>query len=223
MDYLLLAILLFFCVKGFLKGFLSMLVSLFGIAGVVALTLVLCNSMQDFFVQKFSGVVSSIIERSLDGKIDGTFSDVEVLINQLQQSNLNSIFIFVLTSILKNVAIEGQLSFSQILSPILAKYLIKFISFAIIFIVLYVGIRIIVKILNKIVKKIGISYFNRFLGMILGAIKGLIFCTIIYLILTSIASLGLNNGLTQFVQMGSVSGYIYNNYLTYLLSLIYHF
>ena len=221
MDFVLLAILAFYFVRGCLKGFVSMLFSLVG-AFFVA---IISWKLTQFFLpsaQNFAGgAVFDTLRNLFDGILPGTFSNLEEFQAALSISKVGVLFSLFATRLLGNITFDGSLTAGQILAPTLSKILISLFTFLLIFLLLEIFLKFLRAFLNKIIKKCGLSMGNRILGGIVGLLKGALVFGIVFAALSISANVLLNEGLLQFVKSGTVSNFLYTNLLTKILNLIY--
>ncbi len=148
--------------------------------------------------------------------VPGEFSSIDELVN-----SLGGVF-SVLSIILEDISFDGVLSCGHIVGPTLARLTINILLFLILFFLLHFLIKIFSLLINKMINFAGLSFANRMLGLVLGLLKGAVVFAIIFLCLSTLASLNLSEGLTNFVQSGFLSNFIYENYITKIFSFIYH-
>ncbi len=148
--------------------------------------------------------------------VPGEFSSIDELVN-----SLGGVF-SVLSIILEDISFDGVLSCGHIVGPTLARLTINILLFLILFFLLHFLIKIFSLLINKMINFAGLSFANRMLGLVLGLLKGTVVFAIIFLCLSTLASLNLSEGLTNFVQSGFLSNFIYENYITKIFSFIYH-
>ena len=148
--------------------------------------------------------------------VPGEFSSIDELGN-----SLGGVF-SVLSIILEDISFDGVLSCGHIVGPTLARLTINILLFLILFFLLHFLIKIFSLLINKMINFAGLSFANRMLGLVLGLLKGTVVFAIIFLCLSTLASLNLSEGLTNFVQSGFFSNFIYENYITKIFSSIYH-
>lgn len=162
----------------------------------------------DFFNNFYVNIFNNLVP--------GEFSSVGELLNSLGG------VLSVLTIILEDISFEGVLSCGQIVGPTLARLTINILLFLILFFLLHFLIKLLSLLLNKMINLAGLTFANRLMGFILGLLKGAVVFAIIFLCLSTLASLNLSDGLTNFVQSGFLSNYIYENYISKIFSFIYH-
>lgn len=148
--------------------------------------------------------------------VPGEFSSIDELVN-----SLGGVF-SVLSIILEDISFDGVLSCGHIVGPTLARLTINILLFLILFFLLHFLIKIFSLLINKMINFAGLSFANRMLGLVLGLLKGTVVFAIIFLCLSTLASLNLSEGLTNFVQSGFLSNFIYEKYITKIFSFIYH-
>ncbi len=220
MDYLFLTILGLYGVKGFLKGFVRMLLSLFSVVIVAILAymivLKLSNGQILFGIYDY---FNSIFKDIFNNLIPGQFSNIDDLIVAIGSSNV--IITPIIKLVLKGVYMDGNMTAGEILAPNLAMLVYKIILFVIVFLLLSVIVKLLNLVVNLIIKKTGLSLANRTVGLILGLLKGIIISSILYLILSTLASLNISEELTNFMNMGAISNYIYQNFVVNIFEFVY--
>lgn len=221
MDWVLLAVVGLFGLKGFFKGFLSMFFSLVGTFVIVVLSYGLCAQFEPIVDKWIGQGILNTLKVVLDGAISGQFSDVSSLQVAISSSKYALLFHFLLYKVLGNLTIDGTMSAGQILAPTITAILVKVIAFTLLFVVMYVILRLVVFFLNKIIKKCGMKTGNRIFGGVLGVAKGLVMFGVIYFVLSTLANLLMNETLLTFVQNGVVSKFLYDQLILKMLNLIY--
>lgn len=169
--------------------------------------------LQDFFQNLFTNL--------LNGLASGTFSNKEELMTTLESLSGNLVLISILKLLVSSISIQGELTLGGVFSPILSNIAYRLVVFLIVFILILFLTRIIGYLLNFAIKKTGLSPVNRFLGLFLGFLKGLVISSIVFIILSTLASFNLSEGLTSFVNSGYVSKYIYENHIIKLFEGVY--
>lgn len=219
MDYLLLAICAFYSVKGFVRGFVKMLLSFVGVFLIAIISFKIASNIENLFgLQDF---FQNLFTNLLNGLANETFSSKEELMTTLESLSGNFVLISILKLLVSSISIQGELTLGGVFSPILSNIAYRLVVFLIIFILILFLIRIIGYLLNFAIKKTGLSPVNRFLGLFLGFLKGLVISSIVFIILSTLASFNLSEGLTSFVNSGYVSKYIYENHIIKLFEGVY--
>lgn len=210
-------VLSFYSLKGYLKGAVKMFLSIVGTTFIIFLAYFLAK---DLMINFENGVIFDFFNNfyvNLFNKlVPGEFSSIDELVN-----SLGGVF-SVLSIILEDISFDGVLSCGHIVGPTLARLTINILLFLILFFLLHFLIKIFSLLINKMINFAGLSFANRMLGLVLGLLKGTVVFAIIFLCLSTLASLNLSEGLTNFVQSGFFSNFIYENYITKIFSFIYH-
>lgn len=221
MDFLLFGILAFYFVRGCFKGFVGMLFSLLGTFVAVCVAYFVCGSL-GASVEKFLGAsINASLTQILNGAVPGTFTELSALQAAVSQSKYAMIFNLILSRVIGNLTINGQMSAGQILAPTLTNLIVKVLTFAVVFVCVFILLKIVAKIINKLLKRLGMGFGNRILGGVLGAVKGLVLFGILFFVLSSAANLFLSAPLLKFVQSGAVSNWLYSNVIKLMFNLIY--
>ena len=199
-----------------------MFFSLVGTIGIVFLSYWLAGKITPSFVGgNIYNILYNAIESFFDGLITGEFGSIDELLSNLP-NNLNMATLIVINILSQNITFEGELTCGEIFAPILSKIIVKIILFIGIFIIIKIIYRLLFAILNMITKKCGLTMFNRILGFLLGFVKGFVYCSLIFIILSALSSLNISSNLTNFVESGIISSYIYEHFITDIFNLI-HF
>lgn len=208
MDYIFFAIIGFYFCKGFIKGFVSTLLSLISIFVVAVMAWKLVGVCLPYIQEVVQQPISNFISELLDGAIAGEFSSMEEFERVIANSKF-SVFL-IIKNLIGEIYFEGALTAGQILSPSLGLLATKVIAFVVLFFMLSLIVRIVKILLKKIVKVCGLSVGDRVLGGVLGIAKGLIVFLILFSIMASISNVILNEGFNNFLQGGQVSNMVYN-------------
>lgn len=215
MDYIFFAVIgLYFC-KGFIKGFVSTLLSLISVFVVAVVAWKLMEVCLPYVQTVVQEPVSNFISKLLDGAISGEFSTLEEFENAIANSGL-SVFM-IIKSLLGDIYFEGTLTAGQILSPSISLFATKIITFVILFFMLSLVVRIAKILLRKIVKVCGLSFGDRLLGGVIGVLKGLVLFLILFSILTAVANVILNESFNSFLQGGQISNFVYNWIMQFII------
>lgn len=218
MDYILLAICLFYFLKGYFKGLIGMLFSIVGTFGILVISFQLSKMLLPQAEGIFGENLTVALSNFFDKIIGGEFSSVDELAGQLANSKILSFFI---SKILGDVTFDGTLSAGQILAPSASVIVLKVCTFVVIFVGLYLILKILRIFTSKLIKKCGLSFQNRIFGGFVGLLKGLVIFGVVFFVLSALSDLLLSEGLSNFVNGGAVSGFIYNNIITKMLTLFY--
>ncbi len=213
------AICAFYSIKGFVRGFVKMLLSFVGVFLIAIISFKIASNIENLFgLQDF---FQNLFTNLLNGLASGTFSNKEELMTTLESLSGNLVLISILKLLVSSISIQGELTLGGVFSPILSNIAYRLVVFLIVFILILFLTRIIGYLLNFAIKKTGLSPVNRFLGLFLGFLKGLVISSIVFIILSTLASFNLSEGLTSFVNSGYVSKYIYENHIIKLFEGVY--
>ena len=219
MDWLLLAVVTFYFLKGCWRGFAEILFSILSTVFIFVLSYKLCQPFGEFFegLQIFD--FQNFITNVLNGFFDQNFSSAEQLATAINSSSF--FFKLFLSTIVKNISFDGQLSAGEVLSPIINSLFFKVVAF----LMIYVGAKTILVFIKtialKAMKKTKLVVGNRILGGAFGVIQGLAVFIVFYVIMLACANAFLNEKLLQFCQSGAVSNFIYNNFTEKIINLFY--
>ncbi len=216
MDLLLFSILLFFTVKGTIKGFVSTIIAFVGTAFIAVLAWNLCPLLANLLQNWLN--LDTAIKNIIDSKIPGTFSSMEELKAAISEFGL---FYSILFGLAGNIYFEGEQTAGQILAPSLNVFACKIISFVIIFVALAIVLKILKFLLSKLIKVLGLSFGNRILGGIVGLAEGVVIFGVIFFVISMIANALLNETLLAFVESGNVSRWLYDNIIIKIIKLIF--
>lgn len=221
MDFLIIALILVYAFLGFYKGALKMLVSLFSAVLIFLLSyyvsIALANSLQGSTIYQS---VYDFLQNIFDNMLPGEFESMsEVLAGVGSMSN--AILRLVFQTVLKNITFEGSLSFGEIITPTFTLIFFKVILFIFCFILLSIAFKIISFLLKKSIESVGLGKINRVAGFLLGGLKGFVVSMVVFIFLSFLSSLGINSGLTSFVEDGVISSYLYNQYFLKIFELFY--
>ncbi len=205
-DIVLLVITSFFFLRGFFKGFLSTLFSVFGVALIAFLSWKLSEVFGNLLSNWLN--LSKSFENLINSKISGTFNSVEELESAV--SNLGILYSFLL-KLLGDISFAGELTAGEILSPKLSLLSCRLIGFLICFVLLSVALKIILLLLNKFVADFGLGLSNRVVGAVLGGVEGILISMLIFFVLSALGNFLLNEKLLEFVRQGAVSNWLYQN------------
>ena len=198
-----------------------MFLSLFGITFVILLSFLISKNVDNLF--GLCDTLKAFFKKMFDGLSVEKFENGEDVFNAVNNLKLNFIFTAVLKSILKNVTFSSGATLGQIFSPTLSVVTYRILLFGISFVFLLVFIKLIEVSLSFIIKKTGLSPVNRFLGLLFGIFKGMIASSVVFLVLSTIASAGLSENLTNFINHSYLSNYLYENYIISIFNSLYSF
>lgn len=221
MDWILFAFCGFYFIKGYFKGFISMVFSLVGTFAMFVIVWKLTAFFSSYAQSWFGDGIYGMLKSGIDEIVSGEFTSMEDFRTALMQTSYGSLFGLFLTNLIGDVSFDGSLTAGQILAPSLSELLIKVVAFLIVFLILMFLFKILKFLLNKTIKMLGFQSGNKILGGLVGAIKGLILFGIIYVVLVAISNFTLNEGLLSFVQSGAVSQFLYDNLIIKIINLFY--
>ena len=221
MDFLIIALILVYAFLGFYKGALKMLVSLFSAVLLFLLSyyvsIALANSLQGSTIyQSVYDFLQNIFDNMLPGEFE-SMSEVLAVVGSMSNAILRLVF----QTVLKNITFEGSLSFGEIITPTFTLIFFKVILFIFCFILLSIAFKIISFLLKKSIESVGLGKINRVAGFLLGGLKGFVVSMVVFIFLSFLSSLGINSGLTSFVEDGVISSYLYNQYFLKIFELFY--
>ena len=221
MDFLIIALILVYAFLGFYKGALKMLVSLFSAVLLFLLSyyvsIALANSLQGSTIYQS---VYDFLQNIFDNMLPGEFESMsEVLAGVGSMSNV--ILRLVFQTVLNTITFEGSLSFGEIITPTFTLIFFKVILFIFCFILLSIAFKIISFLLKKSIESVRLGKINRVAGFLLGGLKGFVVSMVVFIFLSFLSSLGINSGLTSFVEDGVISSYLYNQYFLKIFELFY--
>lgn len=221
MDYILLVIALFYFFRGFFKGFVSMLFSLLGTIFVIVLSWTLCDVLMPTIQNWIGEDVQNFVSNALNSAIPGEFENWSKLSETITQSRFGIVLSFLIEKLVGDISFEGTLTAGQILGASLSNVLLKVITFVLLFLILFLILKILRLVLNSIIKSFGLTFVNRFFGGVIGLAKGLVVFGVLFFVLTTFASLFLNESLMNFVEGGVVSNFLYENIILKFVEMLY--
>lgn len=220
-DILAIVLILIYASVGFYKGALRMLFSIFRLTLLLILSYYLAGVLCENLVGSSLYLhLADIIENLCDNLVPGEFSSMSEVLEGVGLLS-NGVLRIILEMILKDITFDGVMSFGELVAPSITKIVLKVILFIIIFFVFSVLFKIINYFIKKSTKVLGIGKLNRVAGFLLGGLKGIVVAMVIFIVLSTLASLGLSEGLTNFVENGTLSSYLYNNYFLSIFNLFY--
>ncbi|MDE6583126.1 MAG: CvpA family protein [Clostridia bacterium] len=220
MDIILLAICVFYLVKGYIKGLVSMLFSLFGVVFIFVLAWKLSDFCLPYFKNWFD--FSSGLSNVLDQFLPGQFANIFELEQAVSQSHFGVIFAPIFSKLFLDITFDGNLTAGQILAKPLNSLCIKLLAFVALFVTFVILLKLLRFLFNRIVKFCGLGFCNRIFGSLVGLCKGIVFFGICYFVLLTLSNLFLNETLLTFVKSGQVSNFVYENIVDFLFSIFYN-
>lgn len=220
MDWILFAVCGFYFIRGYLKGFVSMLFSLFGVIAVVFISIKLTDMFYSNVYEMIGDGIEETIKSGFDSAIAGTFSDIEMLKNAISDSNFKT-FLFFLNFLVKDISFEGSLSAGQILAPSISVLITKIITFVVVFLVLMLVLKLFKVVFSKLTNFCGLGVGNKLAGGLVGLIKGIFVFGTVYVTLSLLSNFMLNDSLLNFVKSGAISNYIYEHCIKIIINTFY--
>ena len=172
MDWILFAVCGFYFIRGYLKGFVSMLFSLMGVIAVVFISIKLTDMFYSNVYEMIGDGIEETIKSGFDSAIAGTFSDIEMLKNAISDSNFKT-FLFFLNFLVKDISFEGSLSAGQILAPSISVLITKIITFVVVFLVLMLVLKLFKVVFSKLTNFCGLGVGNKLAGGLVGLVNGI--------------------------------------------------
>lgn len=206
MDYLFVFIVSISTLRGFFKGFWSIIFKLIALATSILFASKFYLSVSVWLSSKdyLTGPILNFLSKPLRLLLPGSFSSTEQIAQKIKQDCL-PIFRNIFERLLRNISFEGELSSPQIFGQSLTNLILKTISFVVIFLMVLIGFKIIKKISRKFKKNKKINFENKFFGSILGFFEGIIIFSLINFILLKFGEFLLNQSILHFAQSGSFS------------------
>ncbi len=196
-----------------------MLFSFLGVVFVIFVSYLIAKNSDNLF--GIADYFANIFKNVLDGYSLQTFSNMEELETILSGLEINSVLLSILRFFISNITFEGEFTLGELLSPFLSTLVYKIVVFIVAFVIILVGLRIVSLFFNFLIKKTGLSPVNRFLGMLLGFVKGVLVASVVYLAFSTLAGFGLSEWLSNFVNAGVLSKFVYENHIIKLFEGLY--
>lgn len=218
MDFVLLAFVILFFLKGFCKGLANIIFSLLSTVFIFSISIKFCQQLgqilQNANLFDFEGVVSKV----LNSISTQTFSSVDEVSGALNSNVILSVF---LKKLLSNITFDGEMTLAQIFAPTLNALIFKILAFVLIYFVSVVIFKFFGVILSKMLKKLKLGVSNMFWGGAVGLLKGVIVFSIVYAVVLNIGNILLNENIIAFCNQGVISKFLYNNFTEKIISLFY--
>ncbi len=218
MDFVLLAFVILFFLKGFCKGFANIIFSLLSTVFIFSISIKFCQQLgqilQNANLFDFEGVVSKV----LNSISTQTFSSVDEVSEALNSNVILSVF---LKKLLSNITFDGEMTLAQIFAPTLNALIFKILAFVLIYFVSVVIFKFFGVILSKMLKKLNLGVSNKLWGGVVGLLKGMIVFSIVYAVVLNIGNILLNENIIAFCNKGVISKFLYNNFTEKIISLFY--
>ena len=136
MDWILFAFCGFYFIKGYFKGFISMVFSLVGTFAMFVIAWKLTAFFSSYAQSWFGDGIYGMLKSGIDEIVSGEFTSMEDFRTALMQTSYGSLFGLFLTNLIGDVSFDGSLTAGQILAPSLSELLIKVVAFLIVFLIL---------------------------------------------------------------------------------------
>lgn len=218
MDFVLLAFVILFFLKGFCKGLANIIFSLLSTVFIFSISIKFCQQLgqilQNANLFDFEGVVSKV----LNSISTQTFSSVDEVSEALNSNVILSVF---LKKLLSNITFDGEMTLAQIFAPTLNALIFKILAFVLIYFVSVVIFKFFGVILSKMLKKLNLGVSNKLWGGVVGLLKGMIVFSIVYAVVLNIGNILLNENIIAFCNQGVISKFLYNNFTEKIFSLFY--
>lgn len=218
MDFVLLAFVILFFLKGFCKGLANIIFSLLSTVFIFSISIKFCQQLgqilQNANLFDFEGVVSKV----LNSISTQTFSSVDEVSGALNSNVILSVF---LKKLLSNITFDGEMTLAQIFVPTLNALIFKILAFVLIYFVSVVIFKFFGVILSKMLKNLKLGVSNKLLGGVVGLLKGMIVFSIVYAVVLNIGNILLNENIIAFCNQGVISKFLYNNFTEKIISLFY--
>lgn len=220
-DILAIVLILIYASVGFYKGALRMLFSIFRLTLLLFLSYYLAGVLCENLVGSSLYLhLADIIENLCDNLVPGEFSSMSEVLEGVGLLS-NGVLRLILEMLLKNITFSGTVTFGELVAPSLAGVILKVILFTLIFLLLAIMFKFVGYLLKKATALSKLSKLNRVAGFLLGGLKGFVIAMVVFVVLSTFASLGLSEGLTNFVENGTLSSYLYDNYFLSIFNLFY--
>lgn len=218
MDFVLLAFVILFFLKGFCKGLANIIFSLLSTVLIFSISIKFCQQLgqilQNANLFDFEGVVSKV----LNSISTQTFSSVDEVSGALNSNVILSVF---LKKLLSNITFDGEMTLAQIFAPTLNALIFKILAFVLIYFVSVVIFKFFGVILSKMLKKLKLGVSNKLWGGVVGLLKGMIVFSIVYAVVLNIGNILLNENIIAFCNKGVISKFLYDNFTEKIISLFY--
>lgn len=218
MDFVLLAFVILFFLKGFCKGLANIIFSLLSTVFIFSISIKFCQQLgqilQNANLFDFEGAVSKV----LNSISTQTFSSVDEVSGVLNSNVILSVF---LKKLLSNITFDGEMTLAQIFVPTLNALIFKILAFVLIYFVSVVIFKFFGVILSKMLKKLKLGVSNKLWGGVVGLLKGMIVFSIVYAVVLNIGNILLNENMIAFCNQGVISKFLYNNFTEKIISLFY--
>lgn len=223
MDFVLLAIVLYFSIKGFAKGFVTTTFSLATTFFVAYVSYQFADELANFLINEtgWFGKIQDGISLTLNSMFPGQFVSMQNFQNSLSSSKYAVVFAVLLKLLAVDISFDGELSAGQIFAPSLTYLLAVVVCFMLLFVTMRIILKVLCIGLNRFVNLSGMSHINRIMGLVSGAVLGLIVFGIFYSIFVAIANFSFNQALIEFAKSGNFSYKIYQIFISKIISLFY--
>ena len=188
-DIIVLVVVLIFTIMGIVNGFTKTFFAIFGTILSILFAVLLCNSVVNFFNDKF-GVVNALGD-GLAGVLTGALGDelMNTTWEQAQHIDLNNLgapvlilnIIFSLQE--KNAQIPPDTTLNKIVCPTFAYYICLIIAVIVLIIVFKIIFFIIGEIVSNAKKAKTLTFIDKILGIFIGFLQGVVWVEIVIMII----------------------------------------
>lgn len=210
------AILLFFAIWGYLRGFFRIILTTMAFVLTIVVAGVLAPHCSSLIQKSFIG---KDIEKNISAFIDkniGTVLDDKT--KELQEEVINKLPIpqFIQKEFIKDNTKEGYAerevrTFSDYLETRLSSLAINMVTYLILLVAIYIAIRIVMGIFKVISKVPVIGGINRFFGLIVGLAEGLLIIWLACLVIMIFANTKFGMQAMEVIQQSPVLKFLYDN------------
>ncbi len=210
------AILIFFMIWGYSKGFLRLLISTFALVVTVSVAAFLTPHVSSLLKNTFVGKnIDSRVEESVD-RVEGID-----LIDSITSAQGEVVKNLPLPDVMKDTlegnrqesgaGLEGNEKFSDFIKNSLSGIGLNIISYILVGVLIYVLIRVILVIARVLTRLPVIGVINRILGALLGLVQGLIILWILCLVIILISPTDFGMQLTEIIKENAFLRLIYEH------------
>ena len=227
-DIVIIVLVSLFALVRFAKGFLSSLISLFGWALTLGLSILVCKPVASFIdsVTQLSGFMNTWIHDGLNSLtnnvLDVTFTtgmDVSTLFNNIP-AILKGIAQDIIDKAIASGAIIENTNLLAYLTEILTGVAMILVGVIVSFILIKIALAILSKIFNAITRNRSVNGLDKLLGLVFGAAKAAVIlaiaCVGVYLVNMTPIATTVNNEIDK----NPVANYIYDTADDYIEKLV---
>ena len=215
-DIIIIVVIGFMVVSGYLRGFIKTLFSLLSMVITFVMTYYLYPYVSKFIMDKTNLYknISETINKNFDFEklLEGTISK-ESQFQAIEKLPLPEMFKDILTNN-NNPEMFDLLdvsSFTDYISGSLASIVVNIIVFISLFFIIWIALNILVGVLDVVAKLPGLKQMNELAGAGLGAVLGLLFVFVGFSVVSLIISVNQNLGLLNMIEASSIGAYLYDH------------